>query len=114
MFDDKRFMKFNFEKPNANLKFKDNEINILFYSEKNILLSDNFNSEKNLLNLFKKIIIDEPSNVILVRSEKGNFLIVKRKNLEKDLTHKYLEELGGRIYNKIKSLSSHQQTLSFP
>ena len=100
----KRFIKFNFEKPNANLKFKDNEINILFYSEKKIFLSDNLNSQKNLLNLFKKIIKNESSNIILVRSEKGNFLLVKRKTLEKDLTYKYLEELGGRIYNKIKTL----------
>ena len=104
MFVDKRFMKFNFEKPNAYLKFKDNEINILFYSEKNILLSDNFNPQKDLLNLFKKIIKNESSKIILVRSEKGNFLLVKRKTLEKDLTFKYLEELGGSIYNKIKNL----------
>ena len=106
MFDDKRFMKFNFEKPNANLKFKYNEIQILFYTEKNILLSENFNSQKDLLNLFKKIITNESSNLILVRSEKGTFLLVKRKILDKDLTHKYLEDLGGKIYNKIKKLSS--------
>ena len=104
MFVDKRFMKFNSEKPNTNLKFKDNEINILFYSEKNILLSDNFNFHKDLLNFFKKIIINEASNIILVRSEKGYFLLVKRKTLEKDLTYKYIEELGGKIYNKVKSL----------
>jgi len=108
MFVDKRFIKFNFEKPNANLKFKDNQIHILFYSEKNILLSDNFNSQEDLLILFKKIITNESSNIILVRSEKGNFLLVKRKTLDKDLTHKYLEELGGRIYNKVKTLSSSQ------
>ena len=102
MLNDNRFIKFKFEKKNDNNKFKDNEINILFYSERNILLSDNFNSQKDLLNLFKKIIINETSKTILVRSEKGNFLLVKRKTLDKELTHKYLEELGGRIYNKIK------------
>ena len=90
------------------MKFKDNQIHILFYSEKNILLSDNFNSQEDLLILFKKIITNESSNIILVRSEKGNFLLVKRKTLDKDLTHKYLEELGGRIYNKVKTLSSSQ------
>ena len=104
MLDDKRFIKFKFEKCNDNLKFKKNEINILFYSEKNILLSDRFNDFKDLLNFFKQIIVNDLSNLILVRSEKGNFLIVRRKTAEKDLSNKYLEELGGSIYNKIKSL----------
>ena len=108
MLNDKRFIKFKFEKQSDNSTFKDNEINILFYSEKNILLSDNFNSQRDLLNLFKKIIINEASNTILVRSEKGNFLLVKRKTSDKDLTYKYLEELGGKIYNKIKPLGSSQ------
>ena len=108
MLSDKRFIKFKYEKNRDNIKLKDNEINVLFYSEKNILLSENFNSQKDLLNLFKKIINDDSSNTILVRSEKGNFLLVKRKTLDKDLTYKYLEELGGRIYNKIKSLGSSQ------
>ena len=108
MLNDKRFIKFKSEKQRDSIKLKDNEINVLFYSEKNILLSENFNSQKDLLNLFKKIINDDASNIILVRSEKGNFLLVKRKTLDKDLTYKYLEELGGRIYNKIKSLGSSQ------
>ena len=108
MLNDKRFIKFKSEKKTDNIKFKDNEINVLFYSENNILLSENFNSQKDLLNLFKKIINDDSSNIILVRSEKGNFLLVKRKTLDKDLTYKYLEELGGRIYNKIKPLGSSQ------
>ena len=108
MLNDKSFIKFKSEKQRDNIKLKDNEINVLFYSEKNILLSENFNSQKDLLNLFKKIINADSSNTILVRSEKGNFLLVKRKTLDKDLTYKYLEELGGRIYNKIKPLGSLQ------
>ncbi len=108
MFNDKRYIKFKSEKHTDSIKFKDNEINVLFYSENNILLSENFKSQKNLLNLFKKIINDDSSNTILVRSEKGNFLLVKRKTLDKDLTYKYLEELGGKIYNKIKTLGSSQ------
>ena len=108
MLNDKRFIKFKSEKQRDSIKLKDNEINVLFYSEKNILLSENFNSQKDLLNLFKKIINDDSSNTILVRSEKGNFLLVKRKTLDKDLSYKYLEELGGRIYNKIKPLNSTQ------
>ena len=108
MLNDKRFIKFKSEKQRDSIKFKDNEVNVLFYSEKNILLSENFNSQKDLLNLFKKIINNDSSNIILVRSEKGNFLLVKRKTLDKDLTYKYLEELGGRIYNKIKPLGSTQ------
>ena len=70
MLNDKRFIKFKFEKQSDNNKFKDNEINIVFYSEKNILLSDNFNSQIDLLNLFKKIIINESSNTILVADSK--------------------------------------------
>ena len=108
MLNDKRLINFKSEKQNGSIKFKDNEINVLFYSDKNILLTENFNSQKDLLNLFKKIIINESSNIILVRSEKGNFLLVKRKTLDKDLTYKYLEELGGKIYNKIKPLGSSQ------
>ena len=108
MLNDRRFINFKSEKQRDSIKLKDNEISVLFYSEKNILLSENFNSQKDLLNLFKKIIKDDSSNIILVRSEKGNFLLVKRKTLDKDLTHKYLEELGGRIYNKIKPLGSSQ------
>ena len=108
MLNDKRFIKFKSEKQRESMKLKDNEINVLFYSEKNILLSENFNSQKDLLNLFKKIINNDSSNIILVRSEKGDFILVKRKTLDKDLSHKYLEELGGKIYNKIKTLSSSQ------
>ena len=108
MLNDKRFIKFKSEKQSDSIKFKDNEVNVLFYSEKNILLSENFKSQKDLLNLFKKVIINESSNTILVRSEKGNFLLVKRKTSDKDLTYKYLEELGGKIYNKIKPLGSSQ------
>ncbi len=108
MLNDKRFIKFKFEKQSDNIKFKDNDINVLFYSEKNILLSENFSTQKDLLTLFNKIITNEISNIILVRSEKGNFLLVKRKTLDKDLTYKYLEELGGRIYNKLKLLGSSQ------
>ena len=44
MLNDKRFINFKCEKQKDNIKFKDNEINILFYSEKNILLSEKFNS----------------------------------------------------------------------
>ncbi len=108
MLNDKRFIKFKFEKESDIIKLNDNEINILFYSEKNILLSNNFNSKKDLLSFFKKIVVNEASDIISVRSEKGNFLLVKRKTLVKDLTYKYLEELGGRIYNKIKPLGSSQ------
>ncbi len=108
MLKDKRLIKFKSEKYTNTIKFKDNEINVLFYSENNILLSENFNTQKNLLNLFKKIIDNDSSNIILVRSEKGNFLLVKRKTLDKDLTYKYIEELGGKIYNKVKPLGSSQ------
>ncbi len=105
MLDDKRFIKFKCENQNKNLKFKDEEIHILFFDEKNSILFDIYNIDRDLLSFFKKTISRESSNFILIRSEKGNFLLVKRKTLEKDLTYKYLEELGGSIYEKIKDLS---------
>ena len=44
-----RFIKFKFEKPNDNLKLNhENIINVLFYSEKNLLLSNGFSVEKKL------------------------------------------------------------------
>ncbi len=49
MLNDKRLIKFKSEKQNGSIKFKDNEINVLFYSDKNILLTENFNSQKDLL-----------------------------------------------------------------
>ena len=52
-----RFVKFKFEKPNDNLKLNhENIINVLFYSEKNLLLSDGLSNEKNLAKFLKKII----------------------------------------------------------
>ena len=45
MLNDKRFIKFKSEKQNGSIKFKDNEINVLFYSDKNILLTENFISQ---------------------------------------------------------------------
>ncbi len=104
MIDDKRLIKFKFEKPSDNIKFKNSEIHILFYSEKWNLLSHTFKANDDTLNLLNKIIKNDSSNFIVVRSEKGNFLLVKRKTEDKDLTQKYLEEMGGNIFNKVKPL----------
>ena len=49
MLNDKRFIKFKSEKKSDIIKLNDNEINILFYSEKNILLSNNFNLHTSIL-----------------------------------------------------------------
>ena len=108
MIDDKRFIKLNFEKSSDNIKLKDNEIHILFYSEKYKLLSDNFNANNDTLNFLSRIIKSDIGNLIVVRSEKGNFLLVKRKIEDKDLTNKYLEDIGGNIFNKIISLGISQ------
>ena len=108
MIDDKRFIKFKFAKPNDNIKFKDNEIHILFFSDKYDLLSVNFNTNNDILNFLNKIIKNDSSKVILVRSDKGNFLLVKRKTEDNELTNKYLEEIGGSIYNRIMPLGFSQ------
>ncbi|MDC0228163.1 leucyl aminopeptidase, partial [Alphaproteobacteria bacterium] len=65
-------------------------------------ISEGLKYNKNLLKLLQSFLIPNCADNIIVRSDKGIFLLVKRKN--KNLTNKYLEELGGKIYNDIKSI----------
>ena len=106
MQDENRFLKINFEEPSNSIN-KDamDEVHVLFYSEKNMLLSHFFQEDKFLSSFLKKNITINPSNYVIVRSEKGTFLLVRRK-LQKDIgfTDNYLEELGGNIYNSLKSI----------
>ena len=105
MFVNSRFVKFKFEKPNDNLKLNhENIINVLFYSEKNLLLSNGLSIEKNLAKFLKKIIENNLASTCIVRSEKGMFLLINRKDHKSDLTNKYLEDLGGSIFNQTKSI----------
>jgi len=104
-----RFIKFAYEKNNKNLKFKnDNLVHVIFYSESNSLLSSLLEKDKDLLKFFEKIIKNNSTNKFLIRTEKGNFLLVKRKVKSQDLTNKYLEDLGGTIFNSIKSISCNE------
>ncbi len=104
-----RFIKFAYEKNNKNLKFKnDNLVHVLFYSESNSLLSSLLEKDKDLLKFFEKIIKNNSTNKFLIRTEKGNFLLVKRKVESQDLTNKYLEDLGGTLFNSIKSISCNE------
>ena len=106
MQDKKRFLKINFEEPNIPLYLNfDDAIHVLFYSEKNLLISNFFEQDKTLSSFLKKNITISNSNYVVVRSEKGTFLLVKRK-VAKDIgyTDNYLEELGGNIYNSLKSV----------
>ena len=94
MFINNRFIKFAYEKINKNLKFKnDNLVHVIFYSESNSLLSSILEKDKDLLKFFGKIIKNNSTNKFLIRTEKGNFLLVKRKVESQDLTNKYLEDL---------------------
>ena len=106
MQDENRFLKINFEEPNnfVNQNIMD-AVHVLFYSEKNLLLSQFSQEDKILSSFLKKNITINPSNYVIVRSEKGTFLLVRRK-LQKDIgfTDNYLEELGGNIYNSLKSI----------
>ena len=105
MFVNSRFVKFKFEKPNDNLKLNhENIINVLFYSEKNLLLSNGLSIEKNLAKFLKKIIENNLASTCIVRSEKGMFLLINRKDHKSDLTNNYLEDLGGSIFNQTKSI----------
>ena len=100
-----RFLKFTYEKNNIKTKFiTNNVIHVLFYSENNLLLSKVLEKDKDLLNFFNKTIINKSASTFLVRAEKGNFLLIRRKTKIDDLKQKYLQDLGGAIFNKIKSL----------
>ena len=100
-----RFLKFTYEKSNIKTKFTTNNvIHVLFYSENNSLLSKVLEKDKDLLNFFNKTIINKSASTFLVRAEKGNFLLIRRKTKIDDLKQKYLQDLGGAIFNKIKSL----------
>ena len=100
-----RFLKFEYEKNNTKTKFKiNNVIHILFYSENNSLLSKVLEKDKDLLNFFNKTIINKSTSSFLVRTEKGNFLLIRRKTEMDDLKLKYLQDIGGTIFNKIKSI----------
>ena len=100
-----RFHKFTYEKNNIKTKFTTNNvIHVLFYSENNLLLSKVLEKDKDLLNFFNKTIINKSASTFLVRAEKGNFLLIRRKTKIDDLKQKYLQDLGGAIFNKIKSL----------
>ena len=106
MQDENRFLKINFEEP-SNFLNQDaiDEVHVLFYSERNVLLSHFCQEDKFLSSFLKKNITINSSNYVIVRSEKGTFLLVRRK-LQKDtgFTDNYLEELGGNIYNSLKSI----------
>jgi len=106
MQDEKRFLKINFEEPDNSLnKNTIDAVHVLFYSEKNLLLSQFFQKDKILSSFLKKNITINPSNYVIVRSEKGTFLLVRRKlQKESGFTDNYLEELGGNIYNSLKSI----------
>ena len=100
-----RFLKFTYEKNNIKTKFTTNNvIHVLFYSENNSLLSKVLEKDKDLLNFFNKTIINKSTSSFLVRTEKGNFLLIRRKTKMDDLKLKYLQDLGGTIFNKIKSI----------
>ncbi len=99
-----RFVKFKFEKPNDNLKINYNKINVLFYSETNLLLSDGLTNDKSLAKFLSKNIENNSENNCIVRSEQGTYFLIKRKDQKNDLTYKYLEDLGGTIFNKTKAI----------
>ncbi len=100
-----RFLKLTYEKNNIKTKFTTNNvIHVLFYSENNSLLSKVLEKDKDLLNFFNKTIINKSASTFLVRAEKGNFLLIRRKTKIDDLKQKYLQDLGGAIFNKIKSI----------
>jgi leucyl aminopeptidase len=106
MQDEKRFLNIDFEEQDNSIKtIKVDEVHVLFYSEKNDLLSKNLSINKNLLSFLKNNITINSSNFLIIRSEKGTFLLVKRK-LQKDIkaNDNYLEELGGNIYDSCKNI----------
>ena len=76
-----RFIKIKFEKPNNQIELNKNKtINILFFTETKILLSEEIKINVELYKFLNSFLIDRSSDNIIVRSEKGNFLLVKRKS----------------------------------
>ena len=106
MQEEKKILKINFEEMKTVTNFhKIEEVHVIFYSEKNELLSQTISNDKNLTSFLKTNIIMNPSNFITVRSEKGTFFLVRRKlDDDEDFTDNYLEEVGGNIYNSLKSI----------
>ena len=75
MQDKNRFIKINFEKPDSQIELNKNRvINILFYTEKNILLSEGMGKHIDLLNFLTSFLTRDSSKNVIVRSEKGTFL----------------------------------------
>ena len=99
-----RFIKIQFEKPKNQIELNKNKIiNILFFTETKILLSEEIKINVELYKFLNSFLINGSSDNIIVRSEKGNFLLVKRKSDNGKLKDDYLEKLGGTIYNEVKS-----------
>ena len=99
-----RFIKIKFEKPNNQIELNKNKtINILFFTDTKILLSEEIKINVELYKFLNSFLIDGSSDNIIVRSEKGNFLLVKRESDNRKLKDDYLEKLGGTIYNEVKS-----------
>ena len=105
MQDKNRFIKIKFQKPKDQIELNKNKIvHVLFFTEKNNLLSEGMDNYNDLSKLLKSFLINESSNNIVVRSEKGIFLLVKRISENSNLKADYLEKLGGKIYNSVKSI----------
>jgi leucyl aminopeptidase len=105
MQDKNRFIEIKFEKPDGKIELKRKKVvHVIFFSEKNILLSEGMEKYIDLSNFLKSFLIGNTSNNLIVRSEKGTFLLIKRKSENKELKDDYLENLGGSIYNSIKSI----------
>ena len=69
-----RFIKINFEKINQNLELSSkNIIHILFYSEKNILISEVHKNNKELLKLLQSFLTSNRANNIIVDQKKVYF-----------------------------------------
>ena len=100
-----RFIKIDFKSLDDEIQLNKNKvIHVLFFTEKNIIISEGMENYFDLSNFLKSFLINNSSNNIIVRSEKGSFLLVKRKDQDTKLNDVYLENLGGKIYNTIKAV----------
>ena len=93
-----RFIKIDFKSLDDEIQLNKNKvIHVLFFTEKNIIISEGMENYFDLSNFLKSFLINNSSNNIIVRSEKGSFLLVKRKDQDTKLNDVYLENLGGKI-----------------
>ena len=74
MQDKNRFIKIDFKNSDDQIQLNKNKIiHVLFFTEKNIIISKGMDNHVDLSKFLKSFLINNSSNNIFVRPEKGSF-----------------------------------------